>query len=131
MPTAPPGGYQNYWQPGAYTDPNNGQDWGNTQYGEMTKEQAPNAAYYRYGVQNGIQVDDGSAFSRWFRQQFPQVQLGYQAATISNPYLTIDPYLQTLGGYGDWLRRYMQQAPQVRGEDQSRAGAGPVRYIGR
>ncbi len=118
-----------YWNVGSFDGPG-GYDWGNTQYGEITKEQNPATAYYRYGIEQGI-PDNGSAFSRWFRQQFPNVQLGYNAATISNPYLTIDPYLNTLGGYGDWLNRFMDQAPQLRGEDQSRAGAGPVRWISR
>ena len=116
-----------YWNPGSFTSPE-GYDWGSTQYGEITKEQAPQAAYYRHITQLGV-PDDGSAFSRWVRQEFPNVQLGYNAATISNPYLTIDPYMQSLGGYNDWMRRFMAQAPQLRGENQSRAGAGALRWI--
>ncbi len=118
-----------YWSVGQWAGPG-GYDWGSTQYGQMTKEQAPQAAYYRYGVEQGI-PDDNSAFSQWFKQQYPQAAMGYQAATISDPYLTIDPYLQSLGGYNDWLNRFMALAPQLRGEDQSRAGAGTVRFIGR
>jgi hypothetical protein len=119
----------NYWSPGAWNSPQ-GYDWGNTQYGEITKEQNPDTAYYRYGRELGVQ-DDNSAFSRWFSQQFPQVQQGYNAATISNPYLLIDPYMQSLGGYQDWYQKYMALAPQLRGEDQSSRGAAPVRWIAR
>jgi len=118
-----------YWYEGKYTDPT-GQDWGDTQYGDMTREQAPQAAYYRYGVNLGI-PDDNSAYSQWFKQQYPDVYTGYQAATISNPYLLINDYLNSLGGQSDWLRRFMDLAPQLRGENQARAGAGTVRFINR
>lgn len=125
----------NYWSPGQFAGPG-GYDWGGshlggqTQYGEITKEQNLPAAYYRYGRELGV-PDDGSAYSRWFRQQFPDVVLGYNAATISDPFLTIDPYLQQQGGYDEWLRRFLNQAPQLRGEDPSRRGAPPVRWIAR
>lgn len=120
----------NYWTPNGYKDPYTNTSWSDTTYGDQSRELAPDAAYYRYGVTSGV-PDDGSAFSRWFKQQYGDVYRGYQAATIDNPYLMIDPYLNSLGGYNQWIQRYLSQAPQLRGEDPSSAGAGVVRVIPR
>lgn len=120
----------NYWSPNQWSDPNTGQSWSDTQYGDIMREQNLPVAYYRYGRELGI-PDDGSAFSRWFSQQFPQVNTGYAAATIDNPYLMVQPYLNSLGGYDNWYRQFMNMAPQLRGEDPSGRGAGPVRWIPR
>lgn len=114
-----------YWQPGGSSD------MGGSPWGQSMLEQNTPTAFYRYGVQNGI-PDDNSSFSRWFKQQFPSVQTGYNAYTISNPLsANITDYLNSLGGFDEWYRRYMKEAPQVRGLDPSSRGGGPVRWVGR
>jgi hypothetical protein len=119
-----------YWSPGQFTGPG-GYDYGGTPWGGQMLEASPETAYYRYGRGLGV-ADDGSAFSRWFRQQYPQAQLGYQAYTVSDPLnANIQGYLGTLGGFDDWLRRFRAQAPQLRGLDPASRGGNPVRWIGR
>lgn len=104
---------------------------GNTQLGQLMLEQNPATAYYRYGAQIGV-PDNNSGFSRWFRQQFPNFQLGYNAFTVDNPFTAnIQDYANSLGGYDAWMRQYRALAPQLRGEDWSSRGAGPSRWIAR
>ena len=76
--------------------------------------------------------DDGSAFGRWFAQQYPQFRTGYGAYVASNPVdATIQGYTTQLGGYDDWYRRFMANDPRIRGEDPGARGGGPSRWIGR
>lgn len=120
------GGNNFYWNPSAPETQGSGSDWGRS-----ILEAAPQAAYYRYGQEIGI-PDDQSGFARWFRQQFPQFQTGYQAYTASRPETAnITDYSRSLGGYDAWMRQYQQLAPQLRGEDPGSRGAGPVRWVGR
>lgn len=119
----------NYWNP-EMSSPN-GYDYGGTDWGQMMLEQSPQTFYYRMGAQMGI-PDDNSAFSRWFNQQYGQFLQGYNAYTVSDPInANLEDYSKTLGGYDDWHQRFMDLAPQVRGEDPGSRGAGPVRWIGR
>lgn len=121
-------GGSNYWNPQGPADPYGGDD---TQWGRTIQEQNPDAAYYRYGRNIGV-ADDNSAFSRWFKQQFPQANLGYKAFSVSNPLTAnIVDYMKSLGGYDDWFRQFSQQAPQLRGLDPSSRGGGPSRWISR
>lgn len=111
-----------YWTPGQAND------YGNTPWGNAMLEQNPSTAIYRYGRTMGV-PDDNSGFARWFGQQAPRINTGYNAYTVSNPLTAnIQDYLGTLGGYDDWMRRYLAEAPQLRGESRSRAGAGPMRW---
>lgn len=115
-----------YWQPG-----NPATDMGSSPWGQSMLEQSPSTAFYRYGVGIGV-PDNQSAFSRWFKQQYPSVQTGYQAYTVSNPLTAnITDYLNSLGGFNDWYRQFQSLAPQLRGEDAGSRGGGPVRWVGR
>lgn len=115
-----------YYQPG---DPQT--DMGNSDWGKAMLEQSPNTAYYRRGQQLGI-PDDNTGFGRWFKNQFPNMQLGYQAYTVSNPLTAnITDYTNSLGGFAEWYKKYKRESPQVRGEDAASRGGGPARWVGR
>ena len=117
-----------YWNSGQFLGPG-GIDYGTTPWGNQIIEDNPNVGYYRYGRQMGV-PDDGSAFGRWFAQQYPQFNLGYGAYVASNPVdASLQGYTAQLGGYQDWLRRFNAQAPQLRGLDPSARGGGPARWI--
>lgn len=98
--------------------------------GRMLQEQEPDIAFYRYGRLIGV-PDDQSAFARWFRAQFPLVQLGYGATTIEDPFANLPDYLGRLGVMEDWLRRFMLQTPRQRGIDPVSRGAGWARWLPR
>lgn len=98
--------------------------------GRIIQEQQPEVAFYRYGRLIGV-PDDQSAFGRWFRAQFPFVQLGYGATTIENPFITLPDYLAGLGGLAEWLARFTQLTPRQRGIDPVSRGAGWARWIPR
>ncbi len=111
--------------------PANGQNYANTDWGRLMLEQNPQTAYYRQGQAMGV-PDDQSAFGRWFRQQYPQFQQGYNAYTISDPvHADIRTYAASLGGLPDWQRQFMNLAPSLRGEDPASRGGGPTRWISR
>lgn len=118
-----------WWTPNKYTGPG-GYDWGTTPYGQQAAEQAPQAAWLRYGA--GIGAGGGeTAFDRWFRQQFGNAMTGYEAATISNPMLDINTYFGGLGNMDYWQRLFQSRtSPQERGESFGNFGA-PVRWIPR
>lgn len=115
-----------FYNPGQYA-PSEG-SWYNTPYGTMVRQQNMPQAWYAYGRQQGI-PDDNSGFARWFQQQYPTFNSGFAAATMENPYITIDEYTPTLGGYADWMRRFNQMAPQLRGENPSNYG-NVTRWLG-
>ena len=118
-----------WWSPGRYTGPG-GYDWGQTPYGEMASEKAPEAAWLRYGSTLGLGGGE-SAMDRWFRQQFGNAMTGYQAATISNPMLDINTYFSGLGDIGKWLQMFASRTtPQQRGESFGN-NAAPVRWVTR
>lgn len=125
------GGTNPYWNPGQWINAGaGGYDWGNTPYGLVASEKAPEAAYMRYGSSLGIGSGD-SAMDNWFRKQFGDVYTGYQAATISDPFININSYLNRLGGADAWRRRYeMTTTPQSRGE-QNAAFRPVARWQGR
>jgi len=106
-----PGG-DPYWQtapgPGGY-------DWGTTPAGGQMSENATDAAYMRY--LSGLGIGGGnSAYDQWLQNQYGRVMTGYKESTISNPNLTIQPYLNSLGSASDWYSRYMQNStPRDRG----------------
>lgn len=108
-----------FYNPGQFAAPDG--NWYNTPYGTLMRQQNLPQAFYAYGRQQGI-PDDQSGFSRWFNQQYPNFNAGFAAATMENPYITIDEYTPTLGGYDDWKRRFNQMAPQLRGENHSNYG---------
>lgn len=104
---------------------------GITPVGRRMEELSPETAWYRYARELGI-PDDQSAFTRWFRGQFPNYQLGYQAYTTENPLTAnIQDYTASLGGFGDWMRRFNLQDPRLRGLDYGNRGGSPSRWIAR
>lgn len=116
-----------FWDPN--TSAQGAYDYGTSDWGTQMLEASPQTAFYRFGRQMGVPDNQNTAFARWFAQQYPQWQQGYNAYTISNP-LTADVnnYNATLGGYEDWRKRFMSAPQQIRGEDPSNRGAGPVRW---
>lgn len=112
----------NFYNPGDYAgfDVNN-QNWYNTPYGTNIRELDLQNAWYGYLRHEGV-PDDDSAFARWVSQQYPNFRLGYGAATMETPDLNIDQYTATLGNYDDWMRRFQNVAPQLRGENPSNFG---------
>lgn len=111
-----------FYNPGQYAPFDaNGQNWYYTPYGTQSRELNLQNAWYAYNRQNGI-PDDNSAFAQWMSQQFPNYRMGYGAATMETPDLNIDQYNTGLGGYEDWLRRFNDMAPQMRGRNDSNYG---------
>lgn len=99
--------------------------------GRIMQEQAPEVAFYRYGRILGV-PDDQSAFARWFRSQFPLVQLAYGARTIEDPFVNLPDFLAGLGmSLADWQRRFQLQTPRQQGLDPTSRGAGWARWIPR
>ena len=128
---ATPGTTNPWWSPNQYSGPG-GYDWGSTPYGQTASEQAPEAAWLRYGSSIGAGGSE-SSFDRWFRQQFGNAMTGYQAATISNPLLDIQTYFspQNFGNLDYWTNLFQQQTtPGQRGESFAQYAA-PVRWIPR
>lgn len=119
-----------YWNPHSFAP---GTDGGYAPLGHLMLEQNPDTAFYRYGQQIGIpDPSTQSAFGRWFAQQFGNFKQGYDAYTVSNPFNSnIQDYANSLGGYSDWLHRFNQLAPQLRGLDAANRGGGPARWVGR
>lgn len=119
-----------YWDVGRYT-PAGGQDYGNGPIGTELSEQAPDAAYMRYLQGQGIGGGE-SDFDKWARDQYGRAMTGYRQAMISDPMHTrLNTYLPSLGGYQDWMNRYMATTtPQQRGERASDFSPN-VRWINR
>lgn len=92
------------------------QNYSNSPLSGILLEQNPNVAIYKYGVDQGIGGGD-SSFEKWFRSQYPQIQLAYGAATANNPYMRQKDFLPTTGGNEDWQRRFQAMSPQQRGEN--------------
>src|SRR5688572_966179 len=114
-----------WWQPGMDSQYGGNQ----TDWGRSMLEQSPQTAWYRFGREMGV-PDDQSGFSRWFAQQYPQYQQGYNAYTVSNPLTAnIVDYTNSLGGYDQWYRQYMNNAPQIRGLQPASRGGGPTRWV--
>lgn len=116
-----PGSQSTFYNPGQYAAYD--QNWYNTPSGRQIREQNLPQAWYSYGRQQGIPDSGTDPFGRWFSQQYPQYNSGYAAATMENPYINIDEYTPTLGGYDDWKRRFQNVAPQVRGEQPADYGS--------
>jgi len=119
----------------SYTSPywnnNYPNDMGNSPLGQTLAEQDPQTFYYRYGRSIGV-PDDQSAFGRWFAQQYGNFKQGYDAYTFSDPFnASIGNYAAGLGNYNDWLARFNQLAPQLRGLDAASRGGGPARWVAR
>src|SRR6476661_4710082 len=91
------------------------QDYFNTPLGGQLREQNPNLTYAYYGNKLGI-GDNQTAFSQWFYNQFPQFQHAYGQATIQNPFITIDQFMQTLPGMQQLMSQFQNLSPQARGE---------------
>lgn len=118
---------QFYWNPNQFA----GNDYGNTDWGRLMLEQNPQTAFYRYGSDIGVS-DNQSAFSRWFRNQYPMFNQGYAAYTVSNPLTAnVQDYARSLGGIQDWQRQFQDMAPSMRGENPGAGGGGPARWVGR
>jgi len=105
----------------------NGDDYRTSPISKRLYEQAPNVAFYDYMARQGVE-DNDTAFSRYFRSQFPNLQLAYGAATAKNPYLDIGSFMDTLGGAQGFKDRFKDLAPQQRGE-QASTWAPSVRTI--
>jgi hypothetical protein len=116
-----------WWSPtpqtGSYTDTNL-PDWS-----KIMLEQSPQTGWYRYGRELGV-GDDNSAFSQWFKKQYPQFQQGYDAYSVSNPMTAnITDYANSLGGMDQWMRQFQSMDPRLKGESPGDRGGGPSRWI--
>lgn len=103
--------------------------WSGTELGGMIREQNPELAYAQYGNQLGV-GDTDNAFNRWFYQQFPRFQRGYGRATLENPTLRIDDFLQTLPGMQSLQQQFNMSSPGARGLNYAAFAPG-VRWIQR
>jgi hypothetical protein len=123
-----PYGYSPWYQP----NPSYGSgytDTGLAPVGKSILEQAPDTGWYRYGRQLGV-GDDNSAFSQWFKKQYPSFQQGYQSYTTDNPLTAnITDYTNSLGGIDQWLRQFHMMDPRLRGLSPGERGGGPARWL--
>jgi hypothetical protein len=114
-----------------YTAPSGSFGSESSPVGRSIWEQSLPTGYYAYGRSLGV-PDDNSAFSNWFSKQFPQFNLGYGAYTAQNPLTAnVVDYANSLGGLGEWQRRFGMQDQRIRGLDPGARGGGPARWIGR
>lgn len=105
------------------------QDWNDTPLSGQIREQNPQLAYTQYGQNIGL-TNQNSAFRDWFYNQYPEFQRGYGLATLRNPLITVDQYMETLPGMDALRQVFMQQSPGARGERAS-VYAPAARWIGR
>lgn len=106
------------------------QDWYSSPIGENIREQNQQLAFGSYGQRQGIAQTD-NAFNQWFyKTQFPRFQQAYGMATMDNPLLTIDQFLNTMPTYNQLRAEYNAQSPLARGS-QTAAYAPNVRYVPR
>lgn len=105
------------------------QNWNTTPVAGVIREQNPQLAYAQYGQQLGI-GDNDSNFNRWFFQQFPRFERGFGLATLQNPTIRMDDYLQTMPGMQALQRQFNMASPSARGLNFG-AFAPSVRWIGR
>ena len=129
MPLGTGGGFgysSPYWSPNQFSN-----DYGNTPWGAAMLEKDPRTAVYRYMRTIGAPIEDRTPFGQWLQNEYGNILTGYNAYTVSNPMqATIQGYLGTLPGLGDFQRRFNQQAPSQRGINMAGYGAGPARWIG-
>jgi hypothetical protein len=105
------------------------QNWNDSPLGGIIREQNPQLAYAQYGQGIGV-GDNDSAFNRWFYNQFPRFERGYGLATLQNPTLRMDSYLQTLPGMQALQQQYNLSSPGARGLSIG-TFAPSTRWIGR
>lgn len=91
------------------------QDWYSTPISETIREQNLDLAYANYGNQIGVN-NQNTAFRDWFFNEYPQFQRAYGLATMHNPLLGIDGFVDTLPGLQQLQRIFQQQSPYQRGE---------------
>lgn len=70
-----------------------------------------------------------SNFDRWVRSEEANVRRGYGAAVATNPNLTFQNFIKTLGGEQDWRNRFQAIDPGSRGENFSQY-APVARWLG-
>ncbi len=95
------------------------QDWYNSPIGENIREDNQQLAFQSWAQRQGISNTDNT-FNRWlYSTQFPRFQQAYGMATMDNPMLTIDQFLQTMPTYNTLLSEYNAMSPKARGSNQS------------
>lgn len=130
-------GYQTGFGGGTGTNPffNSGstygadRDWNSSPIGESIREQRPDLAFSQWLGNQGV-VDNDNTFNRWAMAQLPRFERGYGLATLQNPFLTIDQFIQTLPGLGALQGQFQQLSQRQRGEEWSTYAPG-VRHISR
>lgn len=95
------------------------QDWYNSPIGENIREDSPNLAYGSWASRMGI-ANNNQNFNQWFYKQFPRFQQAYGQATMDNPLLTIDQFMQTLPNRQQLMTEFNAQGPVARNADYSR-----------
>lgn len=105
------------------------QDYNSSPISEAIREQNPQLAYAQYGNNVGLGTQN-DRFQRWFYDQYPDFQRGYGMATMANPLLTIDSYMNTLPSLSALMQRYNMQSPGARGVNDS-VFAPSARWINR
>ena len=124
---AGPSGQNLFYQPGnTYGADRN---WNTTPLAGTIREQNPQLAYTQWAGTQGV-ADSDSAFNRFVLSQFPKFERAYGLATLQNPLITIDDFLQTMPGIGQLMRQYQMLSPAQRGEEQ-RTYSPQIRWIGR
>jgi hypothetical protein len=94
-----------------------GDDFADTEVGNLYLQQNPNFAYVRYLGQLGAD-DDDSPYARWLRGQYARTQQGWGAAFARNPLLSYHAdYLPSLGNADAWRQRFQSLTPGQRGEE--------------
>lgn len=92
------------WQPGQFMQTDLGQFMAND-------SSMYDATWQRYASELGY--SPLSTPGKWMRSQFPMVEEGYRAATLTNPLLGFDQYIRGL----DVNSMYRSQTAQQRGEN--------------
>lgn len=103
------------------------QSYSNTPLGGIMREQNPQLAFTQWGSNLGV-ADNDSPFNRWWMSQYPKFERGYGLATLQNPFITIDQFLNTLPSLGQMQQQFQMLSPSQRGIDYGNY-APQVRWI--
>lgn len=101
-----------WYRPGG--DYGQSQDWYNTPIGESIREQDQPLAFASWLNRAGIPNTDNT-FNRWAHSQTPRFQQAYGMATMDNPLMTIDQFLQTMPMYDQLRAEFESLSPNARG----------------
>lgn len=94
--------------------------------------QDPYAYFNKVMGQAGYTPGGGTGFENWLKDEFTQIQDGFNNATYANNQLNFNDYLRTFGGPNQLARflmtRYNSRTPEQQGMTGGNAYGGPSRW---